>query len=64
LLGEQPPADLARQMHQAWIAFATSGNPGWAPYDVQHRLVMRIDTDWSLIANPRADLRLAWETRR
>jgi hypothetical protein len=25
---------------------------------------MRIDTDWSLLANPRADLRLSWETRR
>ena len=64
LIGEQPPADLARQMHQAWTAFATTGNPGWAPYDLQQRLVMRIDTDWSLLANPRADLRLSWETRR
>lgn len=64
LVGEQPPADLARQMHQAWTAFATTGNPGWAPYDLRQRLVMRIDTDWSLLANPRADLRLSWETRR
>jgi para-nitrobenzyl esterase len=64
LLGEQPPADLARLFHQAFIAFATTGNPGWAPYDLQQRLVMRIDTDWSLLTDPRADLRLAWETRR
>ena len=53
LLGEHPPADLARQMYQAWIAFAMSRNPGWASHDLQQRLVMRIDTDWSVLANTR-----------
>ncbi|MFE0172236.1 carboxylesterase/lipase family protein [Streptomyces sp. NPDC059002] len=36
LLGPAPaPAGLAAQVHGAWVAFATTGNPGWAPYDPQ-----------------------------
>ncbi|MFJ6567975.1 carboxylesterase/lipase family protein [Streptomyces sp. NPDC091292] len=33
LLGPDPaPAGLAARIHGAWVAFATTGNPGWAPY--------------------------------
>ncbi|MEU3060514.1 carboxylesterase/lipase family protein [Streptomyces subrutilus] len=36
LLGPAPaPAGLAAQVHGAWVAFARTGNPGWAPYDPQ-----------------------------
>ena len=27
------PAGLAARMHGAWVAFATTGTPGWAPHD-------------------------------
>ncbi|KQY07836.1 carboxylesterase [Mycobacterium sp. Root135] len=31
LLGPQtPPQSLATEMHQAWVRYATTGNPGWA----------------------------------
>jgi para-nitrobenzyl esterase len=34
LLGPDPaPADLAARVHGAWVAFANTGNPGWATYD-------------------------------
>ncbi|MFB8282790.1 carboxylesterase/lipase family protein [Nocardia colli] len=34
LLGPDPgPPGLATKIHAAWIAFATTGKPGWAPYD-------------------------------
>ncbi|MEU8893479.1 carboxylesterase family protein [Streptomyces sp. NPDC048442] len=37
LLGPDPaPAGLAARVHGAWVAFATTGNPGWAAYDSQH----------------------------
>ncbi len=35
LLGpHEAPAELAAQMHRAWIAFARNGTPGWAAYDL------------------------------
>ncbi|MFE3180945.1 carboxylesterase/lipase family protein [Streptomyces violascens] len=40
LLGPDPaPAGLAARMHGAWIAFATTGSPGWAAYDPQRPVV-------------------------
>ncbi|MEV6794716.1 carboxylesterase family protein [Streptomyces sp. NPDC051320] len=33
MLGDHPPQPLADAMHGAWVAFATTGNPGWAAYD-------------------------------
>ena len=44
LLGDHPPQDLARLMHAAWIAFATTGDPGWPRYDLHRRATMRFDT--------------------
>jgi para-nitrobenzyl esterase len=41
---------IAAAMHDAWIAFARSGNPNhdglprWAPYDTTNRTTMRFDT--------------------
>ena len=29
LLGNDPPQELARTMHAAWVAFAGTGDPGW-----------------------------------
>ncbi|WP_067839342.1 carboxylesterase/lipase family protein [Nocardia lijiangensis] len=40
LLGPGPaPAGLAARMHDAWIAFARTGDPGWATYDPQRPVV-------------------------
>ena len=58
LVGENPPVELAKRIHNAWITFATTGNPGWDPYETQHRSVMRINTD------PRPDERRAWDGAR
>ncbi|WP_020495708.1 carboxylesterase/lipase family protein [Sciscionella marina] len=42
LLGPAPaPTGLAAEVHGAWVAFARTGNPGWARYDPQ-RPVARI----------------------
>ncbi|MDQ1215834.1 carboxylesterase/lipase family protein [Microbacterium arborescens] len=32
LAGQDAPADLARDMHAAWVAFIRDGAPGWAPF--------------------------------
>lgn len=33
VLGPQPPAELAAQMHAAWVSFIESGDPGWPMWD-------------------------------
>ncbi|MFF2064355.1 carboxylesterase/lipase family protein [Streptomyces sp. NPDC058200] len=40
MLGEHPPQDVADAMHRAWVAFASTGDPGWEPYDRDTRTAM------------------------
>ncbi|MFG1678544.1 carboxylesterase/lipase family protein [Nonomuraea sp. NPDC049269] len=61
LLGpDQPPADLAARMHETWVRFARTGNPGWDSYDDERRATMRIDTEWTQVEDPRSQERQAW----
>lgn len=61
LLGpDKPPAELAARMHDAWIRFAKTGDPGWAPYDTERRATMRIDAEWTQVSDPRSQERQAW----
>ncbi|WP_187414827.1 carboxylesterase/lipase family protein [Nonomuraea sp. PA05] len=57
----QAPAELAARVHEAWIRFARTGDPGWEPYDSGRRATMRIDTEWTQVDDPRARERLAWD---
>jgi para-nitrobenzyl esterase len=36
LAGEGAPQELADAMHQAWVRFATDGDPGWERWDTAH----------------------------
>ncbi|MFI8849912.1 carboxylesterase family protein [Streptomyces sp. 891-h] len=61
LLGpDKPPADLAARMHQTWVRFASTGNPGWDPYDEERRATMRIGAEWTQVDDPRREERQAW----
>ncbi|MEV4239247.1 carboxylesterase family protein [Nocardia sp. NPDC049737] len=61
LLGpDKPPADLAARTHETWIRFATTGDPGWDPYDTERRATMHIDVEWTQIDDPRSQERQAW----
>ncbi|GAA2432779.1 carboxylesterase/lipase family protein [Streptomyces glaucus] len=61
LLGPgEPPVDLAARVHETWIRFATTGDPGWDPYDTERRATMRIDAEWSQIDDPRSAERQVW----
>jgi para-nitrobenzyl esterase len=61
LLGpDEPPADLASRMHETWVRFARTGDPGWDPYDDEHRVTMRIDAEWTQADDPRSRERQAW----
>jgi carboxylesterase type B len=61
LHGDHPPHHLARAMHAAWVAFATTGDPGWPRYDLARRATMRFDLESEVVDDPRAKERLLWE---
>jgi carboxylesterase type B len=61
LLGNEPPQELARAMHAAWIAFARTGDPGWPRYDLAHRTTMQFDTTTQVANDPRSWERILWE---
>ncbi|ARQ72469.1 carboxylesterase/lipase family protein [Streptomyces marincola] len=61
LLGpDEAPADLATRVHETWVRFARTGDPGWDPYDTGRRATMRIDTEWTQVDDPRGQERQAW----
>lgn len=61
LWGTNPPQGLADTMHAAWVAFATSGDPGWPRYESQLRPAMRFDTTPTVVGDPLAAERALWE---
>jgi para-nitrobenzyl esterase len=64
LAGPNPPQQLADAMHTAWIAFASSGTPGWPQYNLEQRATMRFDTTSQVVDDPRSEERVLWEGRR
>ncbi len=69
LLGDEPPQELARRMHEAWIAFARTGHPGtpdlppWPPYDSEQRATMLFNISCEVVNDPDAAERRVWENR-
>ncbi|MGH3502169.1 MAG: carboxylesterase/lipase family protein [Nocardioidaceae bacterium] len=61
MLGGQPPQHIADSMHRAWVAFATSGDPGWPAYSPESRLSMRFGAECELTTDSRAEERAAWD---
>jgi para-nitrobenzyl esterase len=64
LTGPNPPQEIATAMHTAWVAFATSGDPGWPRYDLSRRATMRFGTTSEVVDDPHAVERAFWEGRR
>jgi para-nitrobenzyl esterase len=62
MLGSDPPQQVADDVHGAWIAFATSGDPGWPAYDTGRRAVMRFHAPASeVVGDSAAERRALWE---
>ncbi|MEU0695618.1 carboxylesterase family protein [Streptomyces niveus] len=55
-----PPGDLATRVHETWVRFARTGDPGWDAYDTERRATMRIGTEWNQLDDPRTQERQAW----
>ncbi|MFJ4686647.1 carboxylesterase/lipase family protein [Streptomyces sp. NPDC088789] len=60
---DAPPADLAARVHETWVRFARTGDPGWDRYDDGRRATMRIDAEWTQVDDPRGRERRAWPAR-
>jgi para-nitrobenzyl esterase len=61
LWGPEPPQRLADTMHAAWVAFATTGDPGWAQYEPRRRATMRFDVASEVVDDPRSAERELWQ---
>jgi para-nitrobenzyl esterase len=64
MLGTNPPQQVADAMHSAWVAFAISGDPGWAVYDTDQRQTMHFNTRSQVFENPRPQERELWQGHR
>ncbi|MFI6938317.1 carboxylesterase/lipase family protein [Streptomyces sp. NPDC050418] len=61
LTGPDAPQPLADAMHRAWVAFATTGDPGWRGWDAA-RPVMTFDADGTEVTEaPREAERALWD---
>ena len=65
-VGKDAPVALAEAMHDAWIAFARTGNPNheslpeWPTYDARRRPTMEFGEVVRVVEDPGADLREPW----
>lgn len=59
LTGGAAPASLAAEMHGAWVAFASDGDPGWEGWD-ERRPVRTFDARTRTAYAPREDERSSW----
>ena len=55
MAGDAAPTSVADEMHRAWVAFGTDGDPGWAAWTPAHRAVMTFDVESGVVEAPRAD---------
>ncbi|RDI24525.1 carboxylesterase/lipase family protein [Lentzea flaviverrucosa] len=62
LLGEdEAPSSLTARVHDSWVRFARTGDPGWPRYTEDRRTTMRFDLDSGTVDDPRGAERQAWE---
>lgn len=59
IAGSSAPQSLATEMHDAWVRFATTGDPGWQAWD-ERRPVRMFGGAASIVYAPREDERVTW----
>ena len=63
-MGGDEARHVARRMRADWIAFATTGDPGWAPYDGTNRPTRVYDTVTATRPYPEDASRAIWSRHR
>ncbi|MEV6738348.1 carboxylesterase family protein [Streptomyces sp. NPDC051104] len=64
LAGPNAPRALAREMHGAWVRFATDGDPGWPAWDARHPVRIFGGDGEPLAYGPRDTEMALWEAAR
>ncbi len=70
--GSEDAVKLSAKMSEAWVAFASTGNPNsnksglprWPPYDSAKRATMIFDTQSKIINDPQKEQRLIFEKKQ
>jgi para-nitrobenzyl esterase len=57
LIGDAPSPAVADRTHRVWADFITSGDPGWARYDMERRTTGLLGTAVSAVSDPAGDER-------
>jgi para-nitrobenzyl esterase len=60
LTGPGAPAGLAREVHETWIRFATTGEAGWQPVDASYPVMTWDGEVAEVVTDPRGDERRIW----
>ncbi|WP_393053647.1 carboxylesterase/lipase family protein [Streptomyces sp. LN549] len=60
LTGPDAPQPLADMMHRAWVAFASSGDPGWSAWDARRPVMVFDHPDTGVVLAPRQEELQAW----
>ncbi len=58
--GDEPPQDLAGQMHAAWVRFASAGEPGWPAFGANRAVRVFDAGGGGMVHDPRGDEREIW----
>ena len=61
LLGDAPSQAVAGRMHQVWVNFITSGDPGWPAYDTSSRTTGLLADTITVADDPSASERACWD---
>ncbi len=64
VLGSDPPRQLARDMHAAWVDFVAHGRPGWPAYAPGRRATMIFDETSAVLDDPLRRQRQIWDGAR
>jgi para-nitrobenzyl esterase len=55
---------IGAEMHQAWVAFARAGDPGWPCWDPRRRDTRVFGPPGGVVADPESELHALWAARQ